>query len=131
MAQELRRRIAFESSQLDLSTLSEAPREGGYSRASSTGDADSEAAPLVSVGQVRRRVRKVSHGLHVYRSPPKMDRETSAALEALDESVSAGEVSVEEAEERRKKLIRHWKMSPKTSPRERLNNSQPFDLSPR
>ena len=127
MAQELRRRIAFESSQLELSTHSGGPSEGGYSRASSP---DSEAAPLVNVGQVRRRVRKVSHGLHVDRSPPKMDRETSAALEALDESVSAGEMSVEEAEEKRKKLIKHWKTSPKTSPRERLNNSQPFNLSP-
>ena len=92
MAQELRRRIAFESSQLELSTHSEGPREGGYSRESSP---DSEAAPLVNVGQVRRRVRKVSHGLLVDRSPPKMDRETSAALEALDESVSVGEMSVE------------------------------------
>jgi len=124
---ELRRRIAFENSQLELSMQSvHEQREGGYSRASSTSEADSESAPLHSTQQVRSYVRKFNHALHVDRSPPKLDRETSAALEALNEQESGGLLSHAEADAARKKLMRGWKTSPKTSPRERLNNSQEF-----
>jgi hypothetical protein len=132
VAKELRRRIAFENSQLELTLHEE--REGAYSRGSSVTlecDADSESAPFHSLNYVRQHVRKVNHALHVDRSPPKLDRETSEALEALNDKVAAGEITREEAATLQKKLMKTWKMSPKTSPRERLNLSQQFDLSPR
>jgi hypothetical protein len=130
VADELRRRIAFENSQLELSMRSQEDRNGQPSPAlSAASSADSESTPLLSSMQVRRRVRRVNHGLHVDRSPPKLDRETSTALEALQDQVAAGEISREEAETRRRKIMQRWKMSPKTSPRERLNSSQQFDLS--
>ena len=109
-------------------------REGAYSRGSSVTlecDADSESLPFHSLNYVRQHVRKVNHALHVDRSPPKLDRETSEALEELNDKVAAGEITREEAATLQKKLMKTWKMSPKTSPRERLNLSQQFDLSPR
>ena len=132
VANELRRRIAFENSQLEIAMQSvHEEREGAYSRSSSRSDADSESAPLRSSHQVRSHVRRVNHALHVDRSPPKLDKSTSEALEELHEKVSAGDMSEADAAKERKKLIRHWKASPQTSPRERLSNSQEFDLSPR
>ena len=132
VADELRRRIAFENSQLELAMQSmHEDREGAYSRESSRSDADSESAPLHSTLAVRRHVRRVNHGLHVDRSPPKLNSSTSAALEELNDMVSAGELSKDEADKRRKKVLKFWRTSPQTSPRERLSNSQEFDLSPR
>lgn len=132
VADELRKRIAFENSQLEFAMQSmHEEREGGYSRASSHSEADSESAPLHSSLAMRRHVRRVNHGLHVDRSPPKLDSSTSAALEEIHGMVSAGKLSNDEAEKRRKKIMDRWKTSPHTSPRERLSNSQDFDLSPR
>jgi len=132
VANELRRRIAFENSQLEIAMQSvHEEGEGAYSRSSSRSGADSESSPLRSSLQVRSHVRRVNHALHVDRSPPKLDASTSDALEELNGKVSAGDLSKEEAAKQRKKLIRQWKTSPQTSPRERLSNSQEFDLSPR
>ena len=145
---ELERRVAFENSQLEicleksriislngssmlensLGVYSVHEGEAPQSPGSNVSDADSEFVPLISAGQVRRHVRKVNHALHVDRSPPKIDQETSEALKELEEQVSLGAISRQEADSKKRKLRERWKQAPTTSPRDRLTNKHCFQV---
>ena len=145
---ELERRVAFENSQLEicleksriislngssmlensLGVYSVHEGEAPQSPGSNVSDADSEFVPLISAGQVRRHVRKVNHALHVDRSPPKIDQETSEALKELEEQVSLGAISTQEADSKKRKLRERWKQAPTTSPRDRLTNKHCFQV---